>query len=276
MEEEKRRQVKVTMLGSGTSSGVPTIGCTCPTCLSNDPRDKRMRPSIMLTSGSNQIIIDTSSDFRRQCLHWNVSRLDAVLYTHHHFDHIAGFDDLRAFNFIGRRPVPIYLMRETLTHLQRIFDYAFEAAKRDQSSAPVVDPVVIDDRPFTIGGFPCLPIPLQHGNMRVNGYRFGPFAYCTDCNEISDVGYERLDGVTYLILDALRYRPHPTHFTLEEALEVAERIGASRTWFTHIAHDLLHEEVEASLPEGVRLGYDGLEIEFSLDNDIPDNSRAKY
>lgn len=271
MADDKGRRVTVTMLGSGTSSGVPTIGCTCPTCLSDDPRDKRLRPSILISSENSRIVIDTSSDFRQQCLRWNVGGLDAVLYTHHHFDHIAGFDDLRAFNFTGRRPVPIYLMRETLTHLQRIFDYAFEAAKRDQSSAPVVDPVVITDDAFRIGGFTCVPIPLQHGKMRVNGYRFGPFAYCTDCNAIPNIGYERLDGVKYLILDALRYRPHPTHFTLEEALEVADRIGASETWFTHIAHDLLHEEVETSLPEGVRLGYDGLEIEFELDDDVPDS-----
>lgn len=258
----KGNRARVTMLGSGTSSGVPTIGCTCSTCRSTDPFDRRLRPSILIEQGTRRIVIDTSSDFRQQCLQWQIEHLDAVLYTHHHFDHIAGFDDLRAFNFISKRPVPIFLMRETLDNLQRIFAYAFEPSKRAQSSAPVVEPVLIGDDPFTIAGFACTPIPLMHGNMRVNGYRFGPLAYCTDCNAISDIGYERLKGVKYLILDALRYRSHPTHFSLEEALEAAARIGAPQTWLTHIAHDLKHTEVERILPEGVRMGFDGLKIEF--------------
>lgn len=255
-------QMRITMLGSGTSSGVPTIGCTCLTCRSTDPFDKRLRPSILVEKGGARIVVDTSSDFRQQCLQWQIEHLDAVLYTHHHFDHIAGFDDLRAFNFVSRRPVSIYLMEETLVHLQRIFDYAFEPEKRAQSSAPVVEPILINTDPFEIAGISCLPIPLKHGSMRVNGYRFGSFAYCTDCNEITDLGFDRLDGVQYLIVDALRYRPHPTHFTLEEALKVAERVGASQTWLTHIAHDLRHSDVEKMLPEGVRMGFDGLKIDI--------------
>lgn len=255
-------RMRVTMLGSGTSSGVPTIGCQCETCRSTDPLDKRLRPSILIEKGTTQIIVDTSSDFRQQCLQWGITHLDAVLYTHHHFDHIAGFDDLRAFNFVSRRPVPIFLMRETLDHLQRIFEYAFEPDKRAQSSAPIVEPIIIGNDLFSIAGLPCLPIPLLHGAMHVNGYRFGPFAYCTDCNYISETGYERLEGVEFLVLDALRIRPHPTHFTLDEALEVADRIGASQTWLTHIAHDMKHSEIEKILPKGVRLGFDGLQLEF--------------
>ncbi len=215
----------------------------------------------MVESGLSRIVIDTSSDFRQQCLRWDINRIDAVLYTHHHFDHIAGFDDLRAFNFTSKQPVPVYLMQETLDNMQRIFEYAFNPAKRLESSAPVVQVQVIDSNPFLIANLQCIPIPLLHGSMRVNGYRFGAFAYCTDCNKITDEGYERLKGVRYLVLDALRYRPHPTHFTLEEAIKVAEKIGADKTWLTHIAHDLKHSEVARILPKGIELGYDGLKID---------------
>ena len=257
---ESSNQITVTMLGSGTSSGVPTVGCKCSTCQSTDPRDQRLRPSILVESETSRIVIDTSSDFRQQCLRWNIDSIDAVLYTHHHFDHIAGFDDLRAFNFTSKQPVPIYLMKETLENMQRIFEYAFNPAKRLESSAPVVVPKIVSNSPFIIAGLECVPIPLRHGSMHVNGYRFGSFAYCTDCNEITDEGYEKLQGVDYLVLDALRYRPHPTHFTLDQALKVAEHIGARKTWFTHIAHDLKHADVARILPEGVELGYDGLKI----------------
>lgn len=253
--------MRITMLGSGTSSGVPTIGCTCATCQSDDPRDKRLRPSILVEVNNRVIVIDTSSDFREQCLRWDINRIDAVLYTHHHFDHIAGFDDLRAFNFTSRKPVPVFLMSETLENIRRIFEYAFLPEKRLQSSAPVVETNLIIDEMFGIYDIECRVVPLLHGSMRVNGYRFGPFAYCTDCNEITEEGYEVLDGVEYLILDALRYRPHPTHFTLEEAIEVAGRIGARKTWFTHIAHDMRHEEAARLLPENMELGYDGLQIQ---------------
>ena len=253
-------EMRITMLGSGTSSGVPTIGCNCATCLSSDPRDKRLRPSILVEVNSRVIVVDTSSDFREQCIRWDVDQIDAVLYTHHHFDHIAGFDDLRAFNFTAKKPVPIFLMQETLENIQRIFEYAFLPEKRLQSSAPVVDVNVIGDETFDVFGVPCRVVPLRHGSMRVNGYRIGQFAYCTDCNEITGEGYEALDGVEYLILDALRYRPHPTHFTLEEAIDVAGKIGARKTWFTHIAHDIRHEDAAQMLPENMALGYDGLQI----------------
>lgn len=252
--------VTVTILGSGTSSGVPTIACTCPTCLSTDTRDKRLRPSIWIRSEQGSVVIDTSSDFRQQCLRAGITDLDAVVYTHHHFDHIAGFDDLRAFNFKYQAPVPIYLMSETLEHIRRIFSYAFPSDEKPESGVPVIEPVVIDSDPITIADMELIPLPLKHGRMRVNGYRIGDFAYCTDCNMISDEAYERLAGTRILVLDALRYRPHPTHFTLEQAVESAERIGAEQTYFTHIAHDLMHEEAERLLPTGMNLAYDGLEI----------------
>ncbi len=253
--------MKITVLGSGTSSGVPTIGCRCSTCLSADPRDKRLRPSIWIQDGASSVVIDTSSDFREQCLRASINHIDAVIYTHHHFDHIAGFDDLRAFNFHAKRAIPIYAMPETLTNLKNVFGYAFGARTNTGTSVPVVDVVPILDDPFEAGGLQWTPLRLQHGAMRVNGYRLGSFAYCTDCNGIPQETLDRLRGVDTLILDALRYREHPTHFTLEQALDAAAAIGARVTYFTHIAHEMGHAEAEALLPAGVHLAYDGLEIE---------------
>jgi phosphoribosyl 1,2-cyclic phosphate phosphodiesterase len=254
--------MRVTVLGSGTSSGVPTIGCGCATCRSTDARDRRLRTSLWIEQGNTSIIIDTSSDFREQCLRSGIERLDAVVYTHHHFDHIAGFDDLRAFNFSQRMPMPIYLMEETLDHMTRIFSYAFTPAADSGSSRPVIDTTIIDSDPFTIGETTLLPLPLRHGSIRVNGYRIGDFAYCTDCNQIDDISLERLNGTRVLILDALRYTTHPTHFTVDQAVEMANRIGADKTYLTHIAHDILHADGESQLPSGIHLAYDGLQLEL--------------
>lgn len=252
--------MKVTVLGSGTSSGVPTIGCKCETCTSTDPKDQRYRTSIWIETDTTSIVIDTSSDFRAQCLQMGIQRLDAVVYTHHHFDHIAGFDDLRAFNFVQRAPMPIYLMEETLAHMKRIFSYAFTPRGDTGSSRPIIDTYIIDRTPFTIGEIELIPLPLRHGSIRVNGYRIGDFAYCTDCNEIDPTTREQLAGVRVLILDALRYDEHPTHFTIDQAIAVAQELGIEQTYFTHIAHDILHKRTEESLPAGFNLAYDGLRI----------------
>lgn len=254
--------MRLTVLGSGTSSGVPTIGCGCRTCTSVDPRDQRTRPSVWITTDSASIVIDTSSDFRTQCLIHDVRRLDGVIYTHHHFDHIAGFDDLRAFNYTARRPVELYAMPETLNHLRHVFNYAFAQDNSNPSSTPSVQVTLLTEKPFQIAGIEFTPIPLQHGNMRVNGYRFGNAAYCTDCNYISPESMEAIRGVDVLILDALRQIPHPTHFTIEQAVNVARAIGARETYFTHIAHDILHDEVEQTLPDNIHLAYDGLAIDL--------------
>lgn len=255
--------MKVTVLGSGTSSGVPTIGCDCSTCRSSDPRDNRLRPSVWIRDAERSVVIDTSSDFRQQCLRAGIVSLDAVLYTHHHFDHIAGFDDLRAFNFTARRSIPIYGMPETLENLRTVFSYAFGARTNDGTSVPHVEAFPILDDRFEAGGFEWSPIALQHGQMRVNGYRVGSFAYCTDCNGIPNRSLELLNGVRTLILDGLRHSPHPTHYTIEQAVEVAVRIGAEQTYLTHIAHDVRHDEVSRLLPDGIHLAYDGLELEIS-------------
>lgn len=252
--------MNVTVLGSGTSSGVPTIGCACATCTSTDPRDNRSRTSIWLRTEKTSVVVDTSNDFRHQCLRHGIRTLDAVIYTHHHFDHIAGFDDIRAFNFTQRRPMPIYAMPETLEHLGRIFDYAFRTSGPRETSTPVVERHEILDEPFTIGDLHVQPLELSHGRMRVNGYRIGSFAYCTDCNAISETARELLGGVDVLILDGLRYTPHPTHFSIDEAVAVARSLGARQTYLTHIAHDVRHREAEKCLPEGINLAYDGLEI----------------
>ncbi|MBS1913127.1 MAG: MBL fold metallo-hydrolase [Bacteroidetes bacterium] len=252
--------MKITFLGSGTSSGVPSIGCRCATCRSTDTRDKRLRPSIWLEDEKWSVIIDTSSDFRQQCLRADVVRLDAVVYTHHHFDHIAGFDDLRAYNFLARRPIPIYVMPETLANLKTVFSYAFGTRTNTGTSVPVVDVNQILDEPFAVAGIEWIPLKLSHGKMRVNGYRVGSFAYCTDCNAVTPEAMERLAGVDVLVLDALRISPHPTHFNLEEAIAMAQRIGARETYFTHIAHEIRHAEVEALLPPRIYLAYDGLQL----------------
>lgn len=252
--------MKITFLGSGTSSGVPTIGCRCAVCVSEDPRDKRLRPSVWLQDGERSILIDTSSDFRQQCLRSGIERLDAVVYTHHHFDHIAGFDDLRAFNFTSRSAIPIFAMPETISNIQNVFSYAFGARTNTGTSVPVVTIVPVLDEPFDVAGLTWTPLALRHGAMRVNGYRIGNFAYCTDCNGFSESALERLKGVEVLVLDALRHTPHPTHYTVDEAVAVAQSIGARMTYFTHIAHEVLHRDVERRLPTGLQLAYDGLEI----------------
>lgn len=252
----------VTVLGSGTSSGVPTIGCRCATCLSDDPRDKRLRPSLLVQSATTTIAIDTSSDFRQQMLRHNICALDAVVYTHHHFDHIGGFDDIRAYNFFLNRAMSIYLMEETFAELRRTFIYAFETPKQIGGGVPIVNTHIIDSEPFAIGDITCVPIPMMHGSLRVNGYRIDNFAYCTDTNNIPDSSLALLQGLDTLILDALRYHEHPTHFTVEQAIEIAQRIGARKTYFTHIAHNIRHAELDSALPENMALSYDGLTIEL--------------
>lgn len=254
--------LRFTVLGTGTSSGVPTIGCTCSTCLSDDPRDKRLRTSLLVQSETTTVVIDTSADFRQQMLTHNIRALDAVVYTHHHFDHISGFDDVRAFNFVQKKSMPIYLLRETLLNLQNVFGYAFGKAEQVGGGLPMVSLNIIDQEPFTIGDITFQPIPLQHGILRVNGYRIGNVAYCTDTNFIPEESYQLLNGVEYCILDALRYHPHPTHFTVDEALVAARRIGAKKTYFTHIAHQLHHKTLLQELPPNIEPAYDGLSFQL--------------
>jgi phosphoribosyl 1,2-cyclic phosphate phosphodiesterase len=252
--------IHLTVLGSGTSSGVPAIGCSCEVCRSSDPRDKRLRPSILLRYLDRTVVVDTSPDFRAQVLRAGVERLDAILYTHSHADHILGLDDIRPFNYRQKAPTPIYGSAETLDAIQRIFRYAFDEGPT-QSSVPKLDLRTLDGSPFDLFGLEFTPIRVCHGRGTVLGFRFGRAAYLTDLSDIPEESQSKLHDLDVLFLDALRHRPHPTHSTVEQALRWVEQLKPRRAFFTHMCHDLSHEKTEATLPEHVRLAYDGLEIE---------------
>lgn len=252
--------MRVTIMGSGTSSGVPLPGCLCATCTSTDLRNRRMRPGLLVELDGGSIVVDTSPDFREQVLRHGVRNLEAVLYTHAHADHIFGFDDLRAFNFLTGRPIPCFGLEDTLERIRRTFAYAFEGPDEGGGKPQVsLHPIT---EPFEILGAAIVPIPVWHGSMPVLGYRLGPFALVTDVKSIPESSWELLRGVQVLVLSALRYRPHPTHFNFEEAIEAARRIGAARTWFTHIAHDVDHAKLAVDLPPGMEVAYDGLVLEL--------------
>lgn len=215
----------------------------------------------MIESATTRILIDTSSDFRQQMLHHNVMELHGVVYTHHHFDHIGGFDDIRPYNFYSGSAMPIYAMQETFDVIRSTFPYAFGLIEPNGTSVPSVATTIIDDAPFTVGDIDLIPIPMLHGkNVRVNGYRIGNFAYCTDANHISESSMQLLEGLDTLILDGLRWEKHPTHFTVGESLKIVEQLQPRITYLTHIAHQLKHEETESQLPPNVRLAYDNLVI----------------
>ena len=254
--------LKITVLGSGTSSGVPTIGCSCAVCHSTDPRDTRLRPSILIDAGGRNIVIDTTPDFRAQVLRTGIQRLDAVVYTHGHADHILGLDDVRPFNYHQGERIPIYASRPTLAIIERVFAYVFDNRDR-KTHVPQLDVHPIDETPFDVFGLRFEPIPLRHGKDTIYGFRFGSVAYLTDHSEIPESSLERLLGLDVLFLDALRHRPHPTHSTVETSIATARRLQPHRTYFTHMCHDVGHAATEAALPPGIFLAYDGLEISVS-------------
>jgi phosphoribosyl 1,2-cyclic phosphate phosphodiesterase len=256
--------IRITVLGSGTSSGVPTIGCSCAVCRSEDPRDKRLRPSILIRYNGHNVVVDTTPDFRAQVLRAGLQRLDAIIYTHAHADHILGLDDVRPFNYRQRAPIPIFATPETLEALQRVFCYAFDDGPQE-SSVPKLDLRTLDGAAFELFGLEFTPIRLCHGKGTVLGFKFGRAAYLTDHSEIPQESREKLGGLDVLFLDALRRRPHPTHTTLEQAVRLVEELKPRRAFFTHMCHDLAHEATEAELPSHIRLAYDGLEIEVAED-----------
>jgi phosphoribosyl 1,2-cyclic phosphate phosphodiesterase len=255
----------ITILGSGTSHGIPMIACDCPVCTSDDPHDRRSRPSIAITYQNpssdtpTTLLIDTGPELRLQCVANDIRAIDAVLYTHHHIDHLAGLDDLRRFNWVQERVIPCYGQPETLERLRTMFAYAFEHDPEYPSAKPQLTLRAIDG-PFQIGGRTITPIPLLHGTLPVLGFRVGNAAYCTDVNQIPPASWPLLEGLDVLILDAVRQRPHPTHFNLDQAIAHARRIAAKQTYFTHIAHALPHQETNRLLPPNMALAYDDQQI----------------
>jgi phosphoribosyl 1,2-cyclic phosphate phosphodiesterase len=251
--------LSITVLGSGTSVGVPTIGCHCAVCSSDDPRDKRLRPSIYVKFGDRGVVIDTTPDFRQQALRAQIERVDGIFFTHSHADHVMGLDDVRPFNFKQGGVIPIYGSGETIDNIRHCFRYIFDS-RFAESTVPRLVTNVFDSAPIDFFGLEFTPIRLWHGKGTVYGFRFGSAAYLTDHSDIPDESMELLRGLEVLFLDALRHRPHPTHSTVERSLQSVEKLAPRRAYFTHICHDLPHAKTEADLPPHVRLAYDGLEI----------------
>ena len=251
--------VRITVLGSGTSVGVPTIGCHCAVCTSDDPRDNRLRPSVLVSYEDRNVLIDTTPDFRLQALRAKINHLDAVIFTHSHADHIMGLDDVRPFNFRQKGQIPIYAAPDTMAAIQRCFPYIFDGMKRE-SNVPQLDARLIDGSPFELFGLEFIPVPILHGSATIYGFRFGAAAYLTDHSDIPPESMALLRDLDVLFLDALRYKPHPTHSTVDRSVQTADELKPRRTYLTHICHDLAHERAESLLPEHVRLAYDGLEL----------------
>ncbi|MCC6545818.1 MBL fold metallo-hydrolase [Candidatus Sumerlaeota bacterium] len=238
--------------------------CDCPVCTSSDPRNHRLRSSIMLRNAEKTILVDCGSDFRQQALQWKIQRLDALLLTHSHSDHISGIDDLRIYNWKQGCTIDTFGSAQTLSDLKQRFSYIFSPLQ-EGGGVPQIDLRTIAAQPFNAAGLKVMPMEVMHGKLPVTGFRFGNFGYVTDASHVPDDAIEKLKGVRYLILNALRWRPHPTHLTVDEAIAVAKRIGPERAWFTHITHDLDHEETNAKLPKGYELAHDGLEFDVEAE-----------
>lgn len=251
--------MKVTFLGTGTSQGVPVIGCECRVCKSLDYRDKRFRTSVYIEANDVSFVIDTGPDFRMQMLRSGINRLDAIIFTHEHKDHTAGLDDIRPFNFMQQKDMPVFGKRQVIDQLKREYSYIFSEKK--YPGVPQVSCIEIDEHPFHIEGLDITPLPVLHYKLPVLGFRIRDFSYITDANFIPDSTLALLEGSEILVLNALQKDPHISHFTLDQAIEQAQKIGAQKTYFTHISHKLgLHHEVEQALPEGIFLAFDGMEL----------------
>ena len=260
---------KITILGSGTSMGVPRVGCDCEVCTSHDPRDKRMRSSSLVEIGGKRILIDTSPELRLQCLANNIHHIDSCLITHSHADHIMGMDDLRGFTKSQKQPLDVWVSSLHYENVQRIFGYADLKHTKDNKDLPQLKFKQFEpDKPFSICGVDIVPLELDHvpsnyiGKMKSIGFRFGDLGYCTDLCGMTEEQIEILKGVKVLILGVLRKKPHPAHLNTDQAIELSRAIGADRTYFTHLGHKILHEREEKILPDNVWIAYDGLTIEW--------------
>ena len=253
--------LKITFLGTGTSSGVPMVACDCKVCVSADAKDKRLRSSILVESSTTSFVVDTTPDFRYQMLREQVKKLDAVLYTHPHKDHIAGLDDVKAFTFLSGNPMEIFANELTQESLKREFYYIFTDKK--YPGIPEVNLNTIDLSPFLIGDIPVIPILVWHLHMPVLGFRFGDFTYITDANRMEEAEKEKIKGSKTLVLNALRHKKHLSHFTLDEATALVQELNVSQAFFTHISHQLgKHQEINKELPTGIELAYDGMQLSF--------------
>lgn len=254
--------MKITLLGTGTSQGVPVIGCRCPVCLSADPRDQRLRTSALIESEGLSVAIDVGPDFRQQMLRASVEQLDAVLITHEHNDHVIGLDDVRPFNFLYKRAMPIYAEQRVLDDLQKRFAYAFSS--RPYPGAPAFEMIPIrKGRPFSLGNISLLPVEVMHGTLPVLGFRIGPLTYITDAKTIAPDQMRLIEGTEILIINALHHREHYSHLNLEGALELIRRLNPREAWLIHMSHHMgLHSQINTSLPESVNLAHDGLTIAF--------------
>ena len=251
---------KLTFLGTGTSQGVPMIGCNCEVCRSTDSHDKRLRASVYVEHEGLKILVDAGPDFREQMLREGISGVDAILLTHNHKDHTGGLDDIRAFNYLEKKATQIYCEKYVEDSLRMEYSYAF--AEHKYPGAPEWDVHIIDSNPFTIKGVEIIPIRGRHYKLPVLGYRFGNIAYCTDMNHIPEEEFEKLKGLDHFIINTVRRGHHISHFSLEAALEIAAKVGAKHSWLTHLSHQLpTHAALTAEMPEGVLPAYDGLRIE---------------
>ena len=252
--------MEILFLGTGTSTGVPSICCECEVCQSQDSRNKRLRSSILVQNKDHTILVDTSTDLRQQCLLYGIKKIDTVLYTHHHADHVHGIDELRSFNFFNKTALPIYGNAQTLRHLNINFSYIFGKAEQVGGGIPQLIPTQLKNKTYNFGGIRVIPLDIQHGKLIINGFRLNDCAYITDCSGIPNTTWEKLKGLKVLVLNALGFKPHSTHFNLSQALEAAKSINAQRTILTHINHHFDHEKVTRNLPEGVELAIDGMRI----------------
>lgn len=253
--------MKITFLGTGTSQGVPVIACPCAVCHSGNPRDKRLRTSILIETGELNLVIDSGPDFRQQMLRANVLKLDAILFTHEHKDHIAGMDDIRAYNYIQQQPMAVYAEERVQEAIRNEFSYVF--AEEKYPGIPQVDFYTLKNSPFEIRGIPVIPIRGMHMKLPVFGFRFGNFAYITDINFISDEEKEKIKDIEYLVINGLRKEKHISHYSLGEAISLIEEVKAKNGFITHISHQMgLHDDVQKQLPSNIQLAYDGLVLEI--------------